>query len=103
MTQPTVFRNAFLISATGRSPEPNTTVVVNDGRIQKILPSQADMEFGDAQVFNLDGRTLMPGLIDAHVHPGNAKPWKRTYSWDLPPYGTRLVWMMVFDWPSIRV
>ena len=73
MTHPTVFTNAFLISATGRSPEPNTTVVINDGRIQDILPSQNDMKFSDAQVFNLDGRTLMPGLIDAHVHPGNVE------------------------------
>ena len=73
MTHPIVFTNAFVISATGRSPEPNITVVVNNGKIQDIHPSKPDMNFADAQVLDLQGRTLMPGLIDAHVHPGNVE------------------------------
>ena len=41
-------------------------VLVEDGLIQECRrgPSRA----GDAQVIDVGGRTLMPGLIDAHIH-----------------------------------
>ncbi|MFO1328471.1 MAG: amidohydrolase family protein [Rubrivivax sp.] len=41
-------------------------VRVADGRIQELSPQP--LPAGDARVVDLGGRTLMPGLIDAHVH-----------------------------------
>lgn len=41
-------------------------VRVADGRIQEI--ASQPLPTGDARVIDLAGRTLMPGLIDAHVH-----------------------------------
>ncbi|MBR2805973.1 MAG: amidohydrolase family protein [Oscillospiraceae bacterium] len=42
-------------------------VFVENGRIEKILPAGSEYP-ADANVFNLAGKTLLPGLIDLHVH-----------------------------------
>ena len=67
MTQPLHLASARLIDGTGAAPLDGVTVVVEDGRI-----SQVDARGGpipaDAAGIDLDGRTLMPGLVDAHVH-----------------------------------
>ena len=42
-------------------------VLVNGDKIKKIAPLGTD--FGvDAEVMDLAGKTLMPGLIDLHMH-----------------------------------
>src|SRR5512136_3352915 len=64
-----VLRHAFLIDGTGAEPRENVTVVVADGVIREIGGSEAKTAAG--RVFDLAGKTLMPGLIDAHVHVGN--------------------------------
>lgn len=61
-----VFRNARLFDGLQRTLQPMSTVVVEDGFIVSVTPG--DLQVDDAQVFDLAGRTLMPGLIDAHVH-----------------------------------
>ena len=61
-----VFRNARLFDGLQRGLQPASTVVVEDGSIDAVEPG--DLPVDDAQVFDLAGRTLMPGLIDAHVH-----------------------------------
>lgn len=50
-------------------------VLVEDGHISKISPSIS--EKGVAKVIDGSGKTLMPGLIDAHVHlsGSGAAPW----------------------------
>ena len=67
MTQRLHLASARLIDGTGAAPRDGVTVVVEDGRI-----SQVDARGGpipaDAAGIDLDGRTLMPGLVDAHVH-----------------------------------
>ena len=42
-------------------------VLVKDDRIEKILPAGSSAPRG-AKVMDLRGKTLMPGLIDLHVH-----------------------------------
>ncbi|MEO5736899.1 MAG: amidohydrolase family protein [Variovorax sp.] len=61
-----VFRNAHLFDGLQRVLQPQATVVVEDGWIASV--TLGDLQVDDAQVFDLGGRTLMPGLIDAHVH-----------------------------------
>jgi len=63
-----VFEHATLLDCTGRDPQPETRVVVDDGRIQRITPSSGPNGPRDARVIDCQGRTLMPGLLDAHVH-----------------------------------
>ena len=45
---------------------PSATVIVRDGRIDQVGPTAAIP--AGAKVVDGDGKTLMPGLIDCHVH-----------------------------------
>jgi imidazolonepropionase-like amidohydrolase len=65
----TILRGARVFDGTGRPPE-RLTVVVEEDRIADLT---ADAAVGDAsgdRVIDLTGRTLLPGLIDLHVHLG---------------------------------
>ena len=74
--------HARLIDGTGAPPRDDITVVVADGQIASIgEPSPAG-----AQVIDLAGRTLLPGLIDAHVHLSSlALPQPELQARDLAP------------------
>ena len=58
----TVLTNAFLIDCTGKEPMDGAAVVVEGERIKDVIRS------GKVETIDLKGRTLMPGLTDAHVH-----------------------------------
>jgi imidazolonepropionase-like amidohydrolase len=63
----TIYRNAVLIDGTGTPPRPGTSIVVEGERIAAVLPDrQVDMR--GAQVVDLRGQYVIPGLIDTHVH-----------------------------------
>jgi imidazolonepropionase-like amidohydrolase len=61
----TIFRNASLLDGTSDHAVPGH-VLVEDGLIKEV--SDRPIASGTARVLDLRGRTLMPGLIDAHVH-----------------------------------
>ena len=65
-----VLRNARLIDCTGADPIENASVVVEDRTIREILSGGAGALLTEAEVLDLGGRTLLPGLTDAHVHIG---------------------------------
>ena len=44
------------------------TIVVVDGRITKIWTGNADVVPSGARLISLPGKTILPGLIDMHVH-----------------------------------
>jgi imidazolonepropionase-like amidohydrolase len=67
MTQPLHLASARLIDGTGAAPLDGVTVVVEDGRISEVDACGGSIP-ADAAGIDLDGRTLMPGLVDAHVH-----------------------------------
>ena len=68
-TQPPalVLRNANLIDGVTSRPQRGVTVIVRSGRIEQVRSAPAPLP-ADARVIDLDGRWLLPGLIDAHVH-----------------------------------
>lgn len=80
----TVFRNAAILDVQGGTLIPDQSVVVVDGRIVEIGSGLKAPT--DATKFDVHGKTLMPGLIDAHTHPaivdmdvtGQAE-WSPTY------------------------
>lgn len=63
-----LFEHARLLDCTGADPRSNMAVVVEDGRVTRIAPSGTFSIASGTQVLDCQGRTLMPGLIDAHVH-----------------------------------
>ncbi len=65
----TILTNAFLIDCTGAEPVDGAAVVVEGGRIADVVPSgRVGALPGPVTTLDLRGRTLMPGLSDAHVH-----------------------------------
>src|SRR2546428_2156144 len=63
-----VFEHATLLDCTGRDPQAEMRVVVEDGLIRRIGTATGPSGPRDARVIDCQGRTLMPGLLDAHVH-----------------------------------
>ena len=62
----TLFTNARLLLDGFGDLQPGYSVLVADGRIAAL--SRAPIAPSDARVIDVGGRTLMPGLIDAHAH-----------------------------------
>src|SRR5689334_11562636 len=60
--------NARLIDGTGAEPQDGVTVLVEDSRIAAVLGPGAPLPESDARTIDLGGRTLLPGLINAHIH-----------------------------------
>ena len=68
MTRPAlVLRSARLIDGTGAPAVEGATVVTEHGRIARAGAEGEPVPEGGVDV-DLGGRTLMPGLVDAHVH-----------------------------------
>ncbi len=65
----TVFTNAVLLDCTGAEPVTGASVVVEGDRIKDVLARPgAGAVPGPVTTIDCKGRTLMPGLTDAHVH-----------------------------------
>lgn len=67
-----VFTRATVFDSLRGELRPNGTVVVEGDRIADVLFDATRVD--DARTVDLDGRTLMPGLIDAHVHVTSTVP-----------------------------
>jgi imidazolonepropionase-like amidohydrolase len=66
-----VFANARVIDGTGRAPLERAMVRVDGDRIVQVAPLDGPDPDGRPDpdgAIDLEGRTLMPGLIDAHAH-----------------------------------
>lgn len=57
-----------LIDAGHRTPLANQTVIVKNGLIVSLFSTGSQMVPDSATVINLNGKYLLPGLIDSHVH-----------------------------------
>jgi len=64
------FTGARIITMNGDEVIENGTVVVTDNRISAVGPATAVSIPADAQLFDVSGKTIMPGLIDVHAHMG---------------------------------
>jgi imidazolonepropionase-like amidohydrolase len=72
-----VLKAGKLIDGTGNSPIRNAAVVIEDNRVKAVGEAAKLKLPADAQVVDLPGCTLMPGLADLHMHV--AAPNLRSY------------------------
>ena len=63
-----VLIGATLIDGTGAAPVPDAAVLIDGERISAAGPRTAIRWPADAEVIDVRGRTVLPGLIDAHDH-----------------------------------
>ena len=68
-----LFRNAALLDTVGRTVRPGHDVLVEEGRIKEVSDKPIEANSVDV-THDVAGRTLMPGLCDAHVHVTAATP-----------------------------
>jgi imidazolonepropionase-like amidohydrolase len=61
-----LFQNASILDGTAETALSSHHVLVENGTIREV--SDRPITASSAQVVDLRGRTLMPGLIDCHVH-----------------------------------
>jgi imidazolonepropionase-like amidohydrolase len=61
-----VFANARLFDGTSGDYPEGMNVLIEDGIIREVSPTT--IKTANARVIKVEGRTLMPGLIDAHIH-----------------------------------
>ena len=65
-----ILTNAMIIDGTGADPISNGSLVVEGDRIKEILPGSPGQIPAGAVTVDCRRQTLLPGLIDAHVHIG---------------------------------
>ncbi len=68
-----VLQNARLIDGTGGDPIEGATVVMSQGKIRDIGPASKVKTPQGAQVVDVSGKTIMPGIINLHGHIGMVK------------------------------
>ncbi|SMO50683.1 amidohydrolase family protein [Fodinibius sediminis] len=63
--------NGRIITVDGERVIENGTVVVRENRIEAVGPAdEVDVPAG-ARVIDVEGKTVMPGIVDVHAHIGN--------------------------------
>ena len=68
---PTVIRNVTLLDGTGAAPVPGHALIVEGRRISWIGPEAQLPEGSDGHAIDGQGGTIMPGMINCHVHLTN--------------------------------
>lgn len=64
----TALKGGTLIDGTGNAPLSNAVIVIKGERIETVGGLDATTFPEDAKIIDTDGKTIMPGLIDAHLH-----------------------------------
>ena len=64
----TALTNCRLIDVQTGSPIPDTTIVIEENRILAVGPGDDVSVPADANVIDVAGRSVLPGLIDLHLH-----------------------------------
>jgi imidazolonepropionase-like amidohydrolase len=78
-----ILAGGTLIDGTGRAPIADTGVVIKNGRIESVEPLGKVRLPEDVTTIDTSGKTILPGLIDGHVHLRSNAVGKRVanYLW----------------------
>src|SRR6202011_1364749 len=63
-----VLREGRLIDGTGAGPVPGITILIRDQRIEAVTTGAGSGWPSDAEIIDVSGMTILPGLIDCHDH-----------------------------------
>ena len=63
-----VLKGGLLLDGTGRAPVGNSVIVISGGKIQSVGTEGSAVIPSDATVMDTKGKTIIPGLVDSHVH-----------------------------------
>jgi len=77
---------ARIIDGTGTSPIENGVIIVQNGRIQAIGPASAASVPAGATRVDLTGKTIMPGIINAHAHVNDVRGLKASPEFYTPEH-----------------
>ena len=64
------FKNARIITMNGNEIIEDGTIIINRNKIEKIGKTSAINIPSDAKVYDMNGKTIMPGMVDVHAHVG---------------------------------
>ena len=67
-----LINNGTVLDCTGAKPKKNTSVFVEGNRIAKIGETAKVKKYAEGKTYktiDAGGKTIMPGIIDCHVHP----------------------------------
>ena len=67
------FIGARIISGTSAAEIPRATLVIEDGRVKAVGPSDRVQVPPGAQKIDVAGKTIMPGMINSHGHVGETQ------------------------------
>jgi imidazolonepropionase-like amidohydrolase len=73
--------NGVLVDGTGASPVPDAALLIRGDRIAAVGPSDSVLLPDSTDVIDVHGGTILPGLINSHVHRAyaahNLRSWAR--------------------------
>ncbi|MGH9314431.1 MAG: rhodanese-like domain-containing protein, partial [Vicinamibacterales bacterium] len=70
------FVGARIIDGRGKPPLENATLVVENGRVTALGPAASARVPAGAERIDVAGRTIIPGLVNAHGHVGETRGLK---------------------------
>ncbi len=77
----TVLARATVIDGSGRAAQKDMTIVMENGLIRELAPAAKIQPPAGATVIDLNGKFIVPGIINAHGHVGaKAEPQLRQYA-----------------------
>lgn len=86
-----VLANAHIIDCVHPRVLSGASVVTENGRITQILEEPSSLDTHNAQVINLSGAYLLPGLWDVHIHPDYVTPASGSVAEQTAQFGYHLM------------
>ena len=97
--------NVTVIDASGSAPQSAMTVLIENGRITKLVRTNRAKLPANTETIDGRGKFLIPGLWDMHLHLTNQPNQELSRDWSLPllvAYGVVGVRDMGGDWQRIQ-